>query len=347
LAPSKFAKVARRFTEMIVDARQPMRAIQPLRVAIAKLRTSPDQITPIHADYIQVCLCAKNYKAALPMIEDDAVDVDPSTTGMQPRDLLRFFYYSGLVFVGLKEFRKALEYFKLAVTAPAFAVSAVMLEAYKKFVLVALMVHGSLPPPPKYVSSMVQRALKGACAPYHELATAYASGSSDELHKVGIHHAAVFQQDKNMGLVKQTIASLYRRNIMRNTQTYLTISLADIADAVKLPNPKEAEKRILRMIEAGELFATISQKNGMVSFQDDPEKYDTSKTLAIIDTNMHKIMMLSQKLRKVDESITALPAYIQKTAMHERAGGRGAGWGGAEDFMDEALGAERGAGPHM
>ena len=57
-----------------------------------------------------------------------------------------------------------------------------------------------------------------------------------------------------MGLVKQVLASMYKRNIQRLTQMYLTLSLQDIANAVQLPTPKEAEMHVLRMV----LFLSLS-----------------------------------------------------------------------------------------
>ena len=51
-----------------------------------------------------------------------------------------------------------------------------------------------------------------------------------------------------MGLVKQVLSSLYKRNIQRLTQTYLTLSLHDIANTVQLEKSKEAEMHVLRMV---------------------------------------------------------------------------------------------------
>jgi hypothetical protein len=59
---------------------------------------------------------------------------------------------------------------------------------------------------------------------------------------------SIHLQDNNLGLAKQVIASLYKRNIQRLTQTYLTLSLQDIADTVQLDSQKEAELHILQMV---------------------------------------------------------------------------------------------------
>ena len=57
-------------------------------------------------------------------------------------------------------------------------------------------------------------------------------------------------QDNNMGLVRQVAASIHKRSIQRLTQTYLTLSLTDLAAAVKLPSAEAAEKYLVTMVGA-------------------------------------------------------------------------------------------------
>lgn len=63
-----------------------------------------------------------------------------------------------------------------------------------------------------------------------------------------LNEALYSYQDNNLGLVKQVISSMYKRNIQRLTQTYLTLSLHDIANTVQLNSPKEAEMHVLQMV---------------------------------------------------------------------------------------------------
>jgi len=320
MAPEKFTEVARKFSDSIVEAQQPLKAILPLREAIRRFRPSKEHLTPLHADLMQVALLAKNYSAALPILEEPIYVVDPETTCVTPRDLLRYFYYGGMVYVGLKQFSKALEFFQQAFAAPAHALSAIMVEGYKKYILVSLLVHGQVNPVPKFTSSVAQRHLKSCCAPYLEFANAYSNHSTEELHKVASGNSELFTKEHNFGLIKQCIQSLYRRNIQRLTQTYLTLSLRDIADAVKLTNDKEAERYILRMIQEGEIFATINQRDGMVSFKEDPEQYNSNYMLRHLDGQIHKNVELAEKVTQVDEYIASSPIYIQRTQMHDRSG---------------------------
>jgi COP9 signalosome complex subunit 3 len=193
-----------------------------------------------------------------------------------------------------------------------------MVEAYKKYVLLALLVHGKVPNLPRYTSSVVQRHHKTAFPQYTEFANAYATHNTDELHKCAETNSEVFQKDHNFGLVKQCIQSLYRRNIQRFTQTYLTFSLQDIATSVNLGSAKDAEKQVIKMIENGDIFATINQKDGMVSFHEDAEQYDTSRMTTAIDQQIQKVIEIGKKVRNTDETIASNPAYIQKTSVHER-----------------------------
>ncbi|MQL96403.1 hypothetical protein Taro_029077 [Colocasia esculenta] len=148
--------------------------------------------------------------------------------------------------------------------------------------------------------------------PYLDLATSYGTGKISELDTCIQSNMEKFQNDNNLGLVKQVSSSLYKRNIQRLTQTYLTLSLQDIASIVQLETSKEAEMHVLRMIQDGEIFATINQKDGMVSFHEDPEQYKTCEMIEHIDSSIQRIMALSRKLTAIDESISSDPAYVTK-----------------------------------
>jgi len=338
LAPSRFAKVARKFTDLLVEVRQPMRGIIPLRAALAALSSEPKQLTPIHTDFVQLCLLAKCYRAALPILDEELYEVSTESTGLLPKDLLCYYYYGGRVYVGMKLYKKALEFFKLVFTAPAVVLSAIMVEAYKKFVLVSLIVYGQVAAIPKYTSSVVGRHIKNATVPYQELANAYSTHSTEDLQKCIATCAETFQKDGNFGLAKQCLRALNNANIKRHTQTYLTLSLRDIADSTKLAN-SEVETTLLRMIEDNEIFASINQKDGMVAFQEDPEHYNTNRMMAHMDAQIDRTIALDKKLRTLDELISLTPTYVQRTSGHHDRHARWAAGdiddGGFHDFPIE------------
>ncbi|KAF7102032.1 hypothetical protein CFC21_103226 [Triticum aestivum] len=306
LAPDKFLNVCRVLKNEVMQLNAPIRGIAPLRAAVRKIQTSSEQLTPLHAEYLMLCLLAKQYKAGLSVLEDDIFEVD------QPKDLFLYCYYGAMIYIGLKKFRKALELLHNAVTAPMSSLNAITVEAYKKYVLVSLIQSGQVPSFPKYTSSTAQRNLKNHTQIYVDLSTCYGTGSYSDLETFIQSNAEAFQTDNNFGLVKQVLSSMYKRNIQRLTQTYLTLSLEDIASSVQLNTPKEAEMHVLRMIEDGEIHATINQKDGMVSFNEDPEQYKSSEMVEHIDSSIQRLMALSKKLTSIDQNISCDHAFLMK-----------------------------------
>nr|XP_034922478.1 COP9 signalosome complex subunit 3-like isoform X2 [Populus alba] len=169
----------------------------------------------------------------------------------------------GMICIGQKHFQKALELLHNVVTAPMSSINAIAVEAFKKYILVSLIQNRQFSTSlPKYTSSAAQRSLKTLCQPYMEVASSYSSGKVSELKTYIQTNKEKFESDNNLGLVKQVISSMYKRNIQRLTQTYWTLSVQDIAKNVQLSSPKEAEMHVLQMIEDGEIYATINQKDG-------------------------------------------------------------------------------------
>jgi len=321
LHPYKVAKVCHRLADIVVEIRQPIRGVLPLKTAIAKLKERDSQLNPIHTDLLQLILLSKTYRSALPILEENIYEINEAS-GINPKDLLCYYYYGGQIYIGLKLYRQALEFFKLVLTTPALVLSSIMVEAYKKYILISLILNGQVAPLPKYVSSVVHRHIKNVCPQYQEFSTSFSTYNSDEVHKCASTHLELFRKDGNFGLVKQSIQSLNRNNIKRLTQTYLTLSLHDIAVSVKLSGPAEAERAVLRMIEDGEIFATINQRDGMVSFMEDSERFNTNKMMQHIDIQINKVVGLERKLRAVDDAISINPHYVQKTSGHGHHPGR-------------------------
>ncbi|KAG5527076.1 hypothetical protein RHGRI_028111 [Rhododendron griersonianum] len=285
LAPEKFISLCKRFKDQVMQLEAPIRGVAPLLTAIRKLQSSSEQLTTLHPDFLLLCVLAKCYKTGLCVLEDDIFEVD------QPKDFFLYCYYGGMICIGQKRYRKALELLHNVVTAPMSSINAIAVEAYKKYILVSLIHLGQ---------------------PYIDLVTCYGNGKISELEAYVEENRDKFENDHNLGLVKQVVSSMYKRNIQRLTQTYLTLSLQDIANTVQLNSPKEAEMHVLQMIQDGEIYATINQKDGMVRFLEDPEQYKTCEMIERIDSSIQRIMTLSKKLTAIDEHISCDPQYLAK-----------------------------------
>jgi len=311
--------------ELCIAAGQPKVAIRPLRDAIPKLQPTAECLTLAHKSFAMVCLKAKMYHLALPVIEQRLVEVDPKKTGLAPRDILLYFLYSGRLQIGAKNFVAASDCFQQALTMPCSCVHAIMVELYKKYVLASLLATGSAPVLPKYTSQLVQRHVKNLCSMYDALATAYATNSRTQLQKAVDDNIEKIRGDGNEGLVKQCLAKMTTGNVARLTQTYVTLSLVDIARSVELPDAHAAEMKVLDMIAQKQIFASINEADGMVSFLEDPEEYNTNAMMERLDGEIRSSAELHTVLSGLNKDLACDHDYIAKTAAKEGSAAGGSG----------------------
>uniref|UniRef100_A0A2K5E182 COP9 signalosome complex subunit 3 n=1 Tax=Aotus nancymaae TaxID=37293 RepID=A0A2K5E182_AOTNA len=252
-ATDTFAGLCHQLTNALVERKQPLRGIGILKQAIDKMQMNTNQLTSIHADLCQLCLLAKCFKPALPYLDVDMMDICKENGAYDAKHFLCYYYYGGMIYTGLKNFERALYFYEQAITTPAMAVSHIMLESYKKYILVSLILLGKVQQLPKYTSQIVGRFIK---------------------------------------------VSFLNKIDFLCEHTFLTLSLQDMASRVQLSGPQEAEKYVLHMIEDGEIFASINQKDGMVSFHDNPEKYNNPAMLHNIDQEVNMNITVNPQLCK-------------------------------------------------
>ncbi|XP_017772366.1 PREDICTED: COP9 signalosome complex subunit 3 [Nicrophorus vespilloides] len=314
LAPDMFAELCHSITLYLLEQKQAIRGIMLLKKAISKLQYYDTQLTSIHADFCQLSLVAKCFKETLKVLDIDITGMCQENTQNGPFDAkyyLLYYYYGGMIYLAVRNLERALYFFEVCITTPALAVSHIMMEAYRKYILVSLLSYGKVQMIPKYTAQVVTRFIKPISQPYHDLANAYASNKSVELSAVVAKNAEVYTRDRNMGLVNQVVAMMHKKNIQRLTKTFLTLSLGDVASRVGLESPSDAEIIILHMIEDGQIYATINQKDGMVVFRDEPEKY---KKYMKLEAQLISCMELDRQILAMDEEIQVNPQYVKKVA---------------------------------
>lgn len=310
-ATDSYAELCHKLTLLLVERKQAIRGISILTKAILKIQLNEAQLTSIHADLCQLCLLAKCFKPALQFLDVNITEISKENGKFESKHLLLYYYYGGMIYTALKKFQRAAFFYEIAVTTPSMVVSHIMLEAYKKYILVSLIEFGKVQVLPKYTSPVVSRYIKQLSQSYIELLNAFNSPSSN-LAAIITKHQDVFIRDHNMGLVNQVKKAYYRKNIKCLTKTFMTLSLADMTNRVKLGSAAEAQKYVLNMIEDGDIFATINERDGMVSFLDNPEKYDNLDTLIRLQNQMAEYIKLEKKVAEMEYEIAISPQYLQK-----------------------------------
>jgi len=319
--PKRFSYICRRFVELCRDAGFPMRAIKPLRLAMKKI-AQPEYLTPQHSLFTLACISAKCYRTALPVLDTFSYLVDPHITGLKCDDILLYFYYGGYCYVAMKEWEKAIEFFETVISIPAVTPSAIMVEAYKKLILVSLIFKGESPTLPKSANSSVIRFIKSLkmITTYEELANSFATNSIDDISRCIEANTEQFAKDLNLGLVGQVRSSLVQHSIKNVTKTYSTIKYSNLMEYIGVKEDREAERLLLRMIES-KFPAKIHQQHSYVTFETSEWSYNNDDTVQYFNNHIHAAVGIHKQIAYLDrliEKSDKLPLKYGKTRKYSR-----------------------------
>ncbi|KAF8562998.1 hypothetical protein P879_09915 [Paragonimus westermani] len=189
--------------------------------------------------------------------------------------------------------RQACILLALCLVVPFFAVFMTVLEV----------------PTPHFVSP---KPWKRYCQPYLALASAFQKNDPDALKFVVDSNRDAFAADYNFGLVKQVIKSHVKFRIHNLTKTFMTLSLSDVANRVRLTSAQEAERYLVEMIESKAIFARIDQRDGTVYFLDDPEQFNSMEMFLTLQKKIEDCVSLEKHLMRVCDQLVESPSYARK-----------------------------------
>lgn len=313
IASKLFVDVTRKFTECATLRGVSKMGVHPLKIAAAKLLQDIPAKTPspIDADFLQLCLLAGFYPQAGKHIDSlsPILSVDPKNTHLEALDLLRFWYQAGMVRLGLKQYDASLRCFISCISTPAKDISSVAVEAYKKAIMVSLIVNGEKPTLPSYTSSFVSRLLKNNKDVYYNIAECYKDDKLTELVALLNQEADQLNMDRNMGLAKQVMDVLVKRRVARLSRCYKTLSLEDMTSKTFLDSIQQTEKILIDLIGRNELNASVDQQASLVYFGD--EVVSSKASAAEVSAAIQQIVSLSKRVEQLDIMFAKHPKFLK------------------------------------
>ncbi|KAL1967750.1 hypothetical protein VTN77DRAFT_2439 [Rasamsonia byssochlamydoides] len=269
---------------------KPLLAIRPIRDAMLRLDPSGSSFTSNHVLLSRICLRARAYALALPVIDKD-ICFFPSSADQaylrrsQPvlcgqhessatfityasgfsskltyRDHLQYFLYSSMIYMGLKQWDRALHFLSIVISTPSInSVSTIMVEAYKKWVLVSLLAKGAPIPLPNITPPHAVKLYRSLARPYDALADAFRTGDFDKLKAEAEIGQSIWHMDNNTGLVLQVLCAFRRHSVLKLGATFSAVTMADVSRRASLAarDPFETELFVLSLVVSGKLNATL------------------------------------------------------------------------------------------
>jgi COP9 signalosome complex subunit 3 len=334
--------------------------IKPIRNAILRLDPSASLLTSTHVLLVKLALEARDYEAVLPVI-DKSIFQFPSaanqpkpeslsdmrlppvafvttetklTTKVKYQDVLEYFLYSGMVYMGLRRWENSLECLENAVTYPSKEVSRIMVEAYKKWVLVGLLLEGKLLQLPKYTSINAAKAYHTIAKPYETVAQIFETGSAPRLKaEVEIGHQ-IWEDDSNMGLILNVLSEYQKFQIRNLASIYSKISIPEVNQLTtsaetgnKLQSHILAEGLVRGMIADGSLDATLSNPPGgsaILTFKPSGSKLSEKQVEEELQASKERIQLLAQEVKRTDRMLTYDKEYLKFVQKQQRLARDGA-----------------------
>ncbi|KAH6643855.1 hypothetical protein C7974DRAFT_324937 [Boeremia exigua] len=353
------------------EAGSPGLAIAPIRSAMIRLDPTTGTLTSTHVDFIRLCLEARSYAAAEPILDNyihslpsfipaatregfeysvPCADVARSgeyihrTSGHSDRvsyvDLQEYYVLGAMAYLGLREFGKAQHFLEHVLVMPSANVAnGLMLEAYKKWVLLNCLVSGEAKHIPRSANPAAIKQVRSASKAYEAVAEAYSHLSNMSKLKAQINAGAqIWAEDGNTGLVQAVLDSQMRAYVSRLSRTFSAIPVSNIARNVG-GSAEEMAQYLEGLIRDGHLNARLEQTDkpeaGIVlRFYLDPTqgplaKSEKQQQQALFEQTQ-RTNTLADQVRDADYRLTLTKEFVENLKRQQKRQGV------SNDAMDTA-----------
>ena len=152
------------------------------------------------------------------------------TRDVTSTSVLEYNLVSGLIYMSRRNWPKARKALERAVTHPAKykGVSKIMVEAYKKWLLVGLLENGQEPTLPHYTAHSAKATYANLAGPYANIASLFSSEEAASLLAEAQSNTAVWTEDGNGALVSEVLAVYQRWKIINLRRVYSKIPVSQI-----------------------------------------------------------------------------------------------------------------------
>mmetsp|Transcript_57286 Transcript_57286/g.95197 ORF Transcript_57286/g.95197 Transcript_57286/m.95197 type:complete len:464 (-) Transcript_57286:147-1538(-) len=320
LCPRPFTDALRVYVDFMKRDKNFMPLISTLKRCIDILKgdaKNTNILTFAHCDFMYCCVETYCYHQAFPIVNQDIVQVQGDGC-IRSVDNLRYFYYCGLVHIGMKNYKPAMECLTMVCTAPSESLSLIQIDAYKKYILISLIRKQHLVSLPRYTPRILTRYFPKFCNEYLELNSAFDSNANSEvighekLKKIIEKNAETYLADFNYGLVKKVVRSCQKNSVKKLTSVYTKLSVSKVADLCKFENAAEAKDIVLAMIENGDLAASIDA-DGVVTFYDGSITQSDKEMLDQMQSGIEKTLNLWNGLDRQQLEVKQSKEFVEKS----------------------------------
>ncbi|KAI4726110.1 hypothetical protein E4T49_06133 [Aureobasidium sp. EXF-10728] len=336
-------------------------------IATAILRLDPESstLTSNHLLLLRLCLAARLPRQALPILDKDiySLPTDPQkgvddrlpcanhdlsatfitksshiSAPLTASDVHEFYLLGAHVYIGLHRYTRARLFLELVLGSPTQNVATpLMVEAYKKLILVSLLSTGSLTYTKSLIPNQMVKTYSSLSKPYEVLADVFKKRDVLRLDAEVAAATAVWDEDGNTAIVNQVAESLRRYRVIDLQKTYAALPIETIAVHLNL-TPPATTTLLSTMIRDGHLnamlpppIAGVDTKPVLRFLSHNPNQPAIDQDALLKEKSIH-IERLAKHVREADRRLAVQKEFVDFTRRNKRA--ETAGAQGYEDPMD-------------
>ncbi|KAH0354873.1 hypothetical protein KCU83_g2393, partial [Aureobasidium melanogenum] len=336
-------------------------------IATAILRLDPESstLTSNHLLFVRLCLSARLPRQALPILDKDIYNLptDPQkgvddrlpcsdhelsatfitksshiSAALTASDVHEYYLLGAHVYIGLHRYTRARLFLELVLGSPTQNVATpLMVEAYKKSILVSLLATGSLTSTKGLINTQMIKTYSSLSKPYEVLADIFKKRDVLRLDAEIAAATAIWDEDGNTAIVNQVADSLRRYRVIDLQKTYAALPIETIALHLNL-TPPATTTLLSTMIRDGHLnamlpppIAGVDTKPVLRFLSNNPNQPAVDQDALLKEKSAH-IERLAKHVREADRRLAVQKEFVDFTRRSKRA--ETAGAQGYEDPMD-------------
>lgn len=318
-------------------------------VVNALLRLDPTAgtlITP-HLEVVRLCLARSVPSQALPILDKDVYALPARSQKGVPEELpsdehelsnawiteksgfslrmdtpqvLEYYLVGASIYMGLGIWHRARIFLEAVILSPSLShtASALQVEAYKKWLMVGLIVQGKPYPEPKTHDPVVLKHLKTLSRMYDEFALDFELRNLKKLQADVETGWRDVQEDGNAGLVREMVDACMRYRIIDLQKTYAALPVTRMAKLLDIA-PGDALQSLQRMMQEGHLPASLSGAgtDTVLRFHDTT----SSESHSDLEAQTLRIQALVTQVRDADRRLQLTKEYVEHARRNAARGG--------------------------
>ncbi|KAH9453184.1 hypothetical protein MJO29_012598 [Puccinia striiformis f. sp. tritici] len=303
-------------------------AIEPL-IQLIQANGPIHILTSLHHEFLKISIKTRSIELAVRLTDLD-IDIDQQRYPIRYQDHLLYHYLAGTVQAMGGNYQRSIHLLTMTVSAPGQAISQIQVDAYKRLILVSLLMTSFPPILPPYTHPQFKTAFKtgNGTKAYLDFMGSYERAQTDpeaftHLIKNAESQISHFQKDNNLGLIKNCLAVLPHKSIKKLTPIYTSIPLSKIdkivGHLITNTGAENARNLVESMIENRELKAEIDPINNVLKFNDhhqqqnddhDQSELIHSKLIEIVENVKVNELIIKEKSFEIERDQDLLKKLI-------------------------------------